>query len=394
MTPAAASEALSMRIFYASGKRPNEALTDSTIWHENLFGSLVSLGHDVVEFDYDLEPLLAHADFTVPENASFIAEHRPTAERALLDQLFRAHSEKPVDLLFTYFYSSCASAATIRQISEAGIPTMNWYCNASYQLHLVADLAPAYDYSLVPEKFRLEDYRALGANPVYCQEAANPDVYHSYDVPVEYDVTFVGARYADRPDYIKALLAAGIEARVWGPGWTDPAGLEIAGSWTDFAAILPHPHAWRSLAGRVYRRAFRPQDVPTLLPRRVCGAPLSDEEMVKMYSRSKISLGFSGVAGTLEDGRRITQLRLRDFEAPMAGAFYLCEYMDELDEFFEIGKEIVCYETVDEMVALCRYYLAHDDEREAIREAGRLRSLRDHTWQRRLSDVFSAVGLQ
>jgi spore maturation protein CgeB len=115
--------------------------------------------------------------------------------------------------------------------------------------------------------------------------------------------------------------------------------------------------------------------------------------MVKSYSRSKISLGFSGVAGTLPDGHRITQIRLRDFEAPMSGAFYLVEYMEEIEEFFEVGKEIVCYEGSDELIEKCRYYLRHDDERERIRAAGHERALRDHTWQKRFADVFEAVGL-
>src|SRR5450759_241377 len=214
-----------MRIFYASGKRPNGALTDSRVWYENLYLSLVDLGHDVVEFDFDLEPLLAASDHAVPANAAYVQQHRPLAERELLRQLRVAHAEKPIDLFFSYFYSSCATAQTIAEIRSMGIRTMNWYCNASYQLHLVADIAPAYDWCLVPEKYRIDDYRALGANPVYFQEAANPRIYHPYPMTRDFDVTFVGARYADRPHHIKALLDAGVDARAFGPGWLDPVGL-------------------------------------------------------------------------------------------------------------------------------------------------------------------------
>jgi hypothetical protein len=383
-----------MRIFYASGKAPNGALAGSEVWRDNLYGSLVSLGHDVVEFGYDLEPLLAAADFARPENAEFIACERPRAEAALLGQLSEAHHHAPVDLFFSYFYSSCATPETIARIRALGIVTMNWYCNASYQLHLVADLAPAYDYCLVPEKFRLDDYRRLGANPIYCQEAANPEVYHPYDVAREFDVTFVGARYAERPDYVKALLDAGVEARVWGPGWVAQPRRRPARTRAQLVSAAVSPRAWRALAGRAYRHFFpRPETAP-VLPGRVCGLPLSDDDMVRMYSRGKISLGFSGVAGTLEDGQRITQIRLRDFEAPMSGAFYMVEYMEELEEFFEVGREIVCYTDVDDLVEKCLYYLSHDSERERIRLAGHERALRDHSWQRRFTTVFEQVGLQ
>ena len=85
------------------------------------------------------------------------------------------------------------------------------------------EIAPAYDFCLVPEKFRLDDYRRAGANPIYCQEAANPNVYKPHeDLPAEYDVTFVGQRYGNRPDYIKRLIKAGVDVRVWGPRWNEP----------------------------------------------------------------------------------------------------------------------------------------------------------------------------
>ena len=381
-----------MRIFYASGKRPNGALKDSQVWYENLFLSLVDLGHDVVEFDFDLEPLVEAADGSVPANAAYVEEHRPLAERELLHQLRAAHAEQPIDLFFSYFSSSCVTTNTIDEIRSMGIPTMNWYCNASYQLHLVADIAPAYDWCLVPEKYRIEDYRGLGANPVYFQEAANPRIYHPYDVKRDLGVTFVGARYADRPHHIKALVDAGIDVHAFGPGWLDPAGVRQVESLSDFGRLAINPTAWKRLGARAYRRVFAPERVQPVLPQSVCGPMLSDEDMVAMYSRSDISLGFSTVDSD-PNGERIVQIRLRDFEAPMSGAFYLLEYQPEFEEFFEIGSEIVCYQGMDDLVGKCEYYLAHPKEREAIRIAGHERALRDHTWQKRFTVLFEEIGM-
>ena len=71
----------------------------------------------------------------------------------------------------------------------------------------------------MPEKFRLENYRAIGARPIYCQEGANPNIYKPHNVPVEFEVTFVGQAYGERPDYIRHLLDRGVDVRVWGYGW-------------------------------------------------------------------------------------------------------------------------------------------------------------------------------
>ena len=85
------------------------------------------------------------------------------------------------------------------------------------------------------------------------------------------------------------------------------------------------------------------------------------------------------------------QVRLREFEATMAGAFYLTGWIEELADLYEIGKEIVCYRSRAELTDLARWYLAHDDAREAVRRAGHARALRDHTWQRRFEDLFAEM---
>ena len=204
-----------MQIFFASPSTTHQSqLPDSRIWHINLFLPLVDLGHDLVVFDFDYSEFNANLDATRPKQRRFIARHRPRLSEALLAQVRAAHRQRPVDLFLSYFYSANVEPEAIREISRMGIATANWYCNASYQFHLVEEIAPAYDFCLVPEKFRLEDYRRIGANPIYCQEAANPNVYRPHDLVREFDVTFVGQKYGNRPMHIRALLDSGVDARV------------------------------------------------------------------------------------------------------------------------------------------------------------------------------------
>jgi len=40
---------------------------------------------------------------------------------------------------------------------------------------------------------------------------------------------------------------------------------------------------------------------------------------------------------------------------------------------------------------LIRYYLAHDDERQAIARAGQVRTLREHTYEQRTKELISLV---
>ena len=410
-----------MRIFYASDNTPNPIFV-SNLWRHNLYSSLVGLGHDVVEFQYDLRETFQNLNPEDPGRKEFIAENRPKVSEELLRQIKLAHAAKPVELFFSYFYDACVLPEAIDEIRALGIKTVNWYCNGSYQLHLVTEISPHYDWCLVPEKFRLKDYMAMGARPIYCQEAANPNIYKPYDRPIEFDVTFVGQAYVDRPAYLKHLIEQGIDVRIWGYGWLEhfleePEPQIVEPPLVIPETVSPRPdrllralyierrlltlEGWQAVLNRLSRSRQSkvaeplPEPPPARItfPSNMLGGVLSDLEMVQMYSRSKINLGFSSCGDTYRTNERILQVRLRDFEVPMSGGFYMVEYMEELEEFYEIGKEIVCYADVQDLADKIKYYLRHDSERETIRLAGHTRCLRDHTWRRRFELAFKEMGL-
>ena len=221
----------------------------------------------------------------------------------------------------------------------------------------------------------------VGAHPVYFQEAANPGFYHPVDVPRDIDVAFVGARYGDRTRYLRRLVDDGVDVRVWGPGWEAVC--------RDLSPLLSPRHLAREARGRLSPHARTAR----FLPRGAWGGTLPDADMVRVFSRAKISLGFSRVGPAEASATPIHQVRLRDFEATMSGAFYLLEYFEEIEQFFALDKEIVCFSDEDELVEKVRYYLAHDPAREKIRVAGRERALGDHTWQKRFQQLFTSLGL-
>lgn len=366
-----------MRIFYASDTTPNASFV-SNLWRNNLLLPLQDLGHDVVEFDYDLRETFRNLDTKNPRQAAFTERNRPKVEAALMQQLKRAHSVQPFDMFFSYFTDACITPRILEELKSLGITTVNWYCNGSYRLDLVEKIASHYDWCLVPEQFRLQDYVALGARPIYCQEAANPNIYKPYEAIYEYDVAFIGQAYGERPEYIQYLLEAGVAVHVWGFGWERYTAQQLSAT-----SLLRG--AWRRLRGV--------EQSLVQLPANIVGNRLSDEEMVRTYSKAKINLGFSTCGDTHQDKKRILQIRLRDFEIPMSGGFYMVEYMAELAEFFNIGEEIVCYYDRDDLVEKIKYYLVHDEERERIRQAGRRRCLADHTWQKRFQTAFASMGV-
>jgi spore maturation protein CgeB len=60
---------------------------------------------------------------------------------------------------------------------------------------------------------------------------------------------------------------------------------------------------------------------------------------------------------------------------------------------YTVGKEILTYEDAKDCLSKIRWLLDNPDEADKIREAGRCRTLAEHTWERRFDTIFSLAGL-
>ena len=72
----------------------------------------------------------------------------------------------------------------------------------------------------------------------------------------------------------------------------------------------------------------------------------TDEEMIEVFNKSKIVLGFATV-GSNDD---IYILKGRDFEVPLTGSFYITGNHDELKEYFNTGKDIETYTSKEDLL--------------------------------------------
>jgi hypothetical protein len=268
--------------------------------------------------------------------------------RDLIRQVNTWMAEEKADVIFTYLSGELVEPETLQAIRSHGIPLINLALNDKQ--HLVGkvrngrawgarDICRHFDLCWTSTEDALVKYCVEGALPIHLPEGANPQIHKPYNLGKTIDVSFVGQCYGNRADVIETLLEQGIAVETYGLGW---------------------PHG-----------------------------QLATEEMVKMYSRSKINLGFGGIAGYKET----FCLKGRDFEIPMSGGLYLTEDHPELHFAFQPGKEILTYSGTDDLIAKIRYYLQHPDEAESIRKKGYERALREHTWEMRFEKIFRLIGI-
>lgn len=74
----------------------------------------------------------------------------------------------------------------------------------------------------------------------------------------------------------------------------------------------------------------------------------------------------------------------RVFDVPATGAFLLTDYREQIENLFDPGSEIICYNSPEEANVLAARYLARPDERKAVAHAARQRILAEHTYDHRL----------
>jgi spore maturation protein CgeB len=108
-------------------------------------------------------------------------------------------------------------------------------------------------------------------------------------------------------------------------------------------------------------------------------------EMYRALARTRVTLNrHINVAENYANNMRL-------FEATGVGALLITDRKDNLGELFEIGKEVVAYSSQEEAAELIHYYIANPDEAREIALAGQARTLREHTYQRRMEELVPVL---
>jgi len=236
--------------------------------------------------------------------------------------------------------------------------TLCFFHDDGWRVEFCRFWASHFDWFTTLDSYRVQQYRHLGYdNAIYFPYACNPAIHKKLGLPKKYDVSFVGGAHPYRKWLIRKLKKADINVYAAGSGW--PAG------------------------------------------------HLTQEEMIRVINQSKINLNLSnsiswdlrylissprGIYNTFRSPKNVEQVKARPFEINGCGGFQLSHYVDGLEHCYEIGQEIVVYLDVDDLIRKAGYYLAHDDEREAIANRGYQRTLGEHTYAQRFQSLFTRIG--
>ena len=108
-------------------------------------------------------------------------------------------------------------------------------------------------------------------------------------------------------------------------------------------------------------------------------------EMPKVFHASKINLNMT--MRPIETG-----LSLRVWDILGCGGFLLTNYQAEIPEYFDVGRELETYESMEELEQKVQYYLTHEDERIEIAINGYEKTARLHTYESRLAEMIRILS--
>ena len=82
---------------------------------------------------------------------------------------------------------------------------------------------------------------------------------------------------------------------------------------------------------------------------------------------------------------------MRLYEATGCGAMLITDYKDNLNELFKVGREVIAYRDVDELIKLIKYYMKNDEEQSKIAENGQKRTMTEHNYFQRMGELIDII---
>ncbi len=264
----------------------------------------------------------------------------------LLKQVENAHKSAPIDLLMGQMWANVIDPEVLMKIQKMGIPTVNismddkipdlWSYINGHRMGSVG-LIKGLDLVLTTSPEACLWYKIESCPVVYWLLASDPSMFYPRGEKI-YDIVFVGGKYGERGKLVEKIMSAGISVEAFGPGW--PNGF------------------------------------------------INAEKIAEVFGKAKIILG----SGYVAYNKDILTIKLRDFDAPMAGALYITNRNPDLLRIFREGKEIECYDTVEECIQKIKFYLSNPEKLKAVAEAGLKNARENHTWEKRISQALEKIG--
>ncbi len=369
----------------------------------DIIGSFRLLGHNVSEFGRKL--------VSYDEDPEFAAE--------LTAELQRTH----YDFVFTVNYFAAISDVCF----ACRTPYVVWTCDNPLISMFHRSLFHPTNYIFTFDKTNELELKGMGVSQVWhlplAVDTNRLDEVNAMEGKIyDHEISFVGSLYERNtydkleqslPPYLRGYFDAVIEAqlqvstgnlleRLLTPEIMAEVSEYVeleksADSFSDLSLIFAttvlgfkvaaeqRSRALLRLAKRHSVAIYSNSNTKELIGLEKCGTVDYWTEMPRVFRGSKINLNM-----TIPDIK--SGIPLRVFDVLGSGGFLLTNFQAEMPSYFEIGKDLVCFESLEELEEKCDYYLLHEEERKAIAQHGHETVKNKHQLKMRLQQMLAVIS--
>jgi hypothetical protein len=368
-----------------------------SFWSDYFRGGLAEAGHTSIE-----APDCDWAEGLLPLDEASAADWIERTWGAALDLLRREHARKPVDFFLGYLFPRQVLPSAVSEIRALGIPCVNFFCDNVREFRCVPEAYKGFDLHWVPEYKAVSLYQRAGLPwinaPMPCW------VPPAWRTPIEAEtlpITFVGTRDEQREILFAEVLRNGLHLDLRGPGWDvratthQPPPPPLARNpieWARRQSCFVEQHGWPALL-RKCGRTLHPRAPVAFDFTAYAQPPAFGDAYWPALRECRVCIGVNRYPSLrFPFHQPDTYSRLRDIEAPMAGACYLTELTEGLDQLYELGSEIETYRDASELVEKARALAADAPRRNRLRASGQQRALNDHSISRTIKRIAGRLN--
>lgn len=257
------------------------------------------------------------------------------------------------------------SSDQVVKIREKGIKTAVWLTDDPYYTDWTISIAPRYDYVFTLELNCVSYYQKLGCTQVhYLPFASNTQVFYPKRVKNSFqsDICFIGTAFWNRVKLIDSIADYLVDKNIIISGW-----------WWD-----------------------RLENYKKLKSKIRLGHWMSPEETASYYNGAKIVINlhrdiYDDSINFNSEKIPAHSLNPRTFEISSCKTLQLTDVRQDLENQYIPGYEIATYDSVEELKSQIDYYLTHEDERMKIAASSLSRTLQEHTYTHRLTQMLDII---
>jgi spore maturation protein CgeB len=328
--------------------------------YRSLLRALSAHGHQIIFLERDAEWYANRRDLAQPDFCR-LGLYKTLED---LDRAYRAEI-KSADFIMIGSYVPegvrlanwvCRYATGPVAFYDIDTPVTLAKINSGDYEYLSPDLIPRFDLYLsftggpVLERIASK-FGARMVMPLYC--SADPEIYYPQGVDKRWDLGYIGTFSADRHHAFESLFLA-------------PARIYPAGRFIMAGSLYPSDLEW-------------PENLT-----RIDHLPCTGHR--NFYNQQRFTLNLT--RGPMVKAGFSPSVRL--FEAAACGTAVISDHWRGLESFFEPGKEILAVTSADEVIDILGSRL--EDKSTKIGIAARNRFLKDHTSDRRASELESYIA--